>query len=208
MFAWLVVYGSSLQAQDPARFNREVAEIAASHRGQTAEVVLLGSSSIKIWSECHACLAEFSVINSGFGGSQTSDLLAHWRVLTVEHNPDLICIYEGDNDLAAGEHPDSIMLEMVQLVGEIRAEWPEIRLFLVGPKPSPSRMHLAEAYQRLNGLMLDYCEQQELGFIDTWNALQVNGEVPQEWFQADRLHLNDAGYARWCEAFRSSLELE
>lgn len=196
---------SSARAQDPARFNKEVAEIAASHRGQKADVVLLGSSSVKMWKDCHACLEEYTVINSGFGGSQTSDLLVHWPVLTLEHQPKIVFVYEGDNDLAAGENPDSIILEMKQWVEQAQEAMPQTLIILVGAKPSPSRLQFEEQYFQFNDLLYALCEEMGLGYVDTWGALADYGAVREEYFLADRLHLNADGYVHWCEAFRRTL---
>lgn len=196
---------SSAMAQDPARFNKEVAEIAASHRGQKADVVLLGSSSVKMWNDCHTCLEEYTVINSGFGGSQTSDLLVHWPVLTLEHEPKIVFVYEGDNDLAAGESPDSIILEMKQWVEQAQEAMPQTLIILVGAKPSPSRLRFEEQYFQFNDLLYALCEEMGLGYVDTWGALADYGAVREEYFLADRLHLNADGYARWCGAFRRTL---
>jgi lysophospholipase L1-like esterase len=204
---WLILgfSAASLQAQDPARFNNEVAEIAASHRGQKADVVLLGSSSVKMWKDCHTCLEEYTVINSGFGGSQTSDLLVHWPVLTLEHEPKIVFVYEGDNDLAAGEHPDSIILEMKRWVEQAQEAMPNALLILVGAKPSPSRLQFEEQYFQYNDLLYALCEEMGLGYVDTWGALADYGAVREEYFLADRLHLNADGYVHWCEAFRRTL---
>jgi lysophospholipase L1-like esterase len=204
---WLMVgfMASSARAQDPARFNKEVAEIAASHRGQKADVVLLGSSSVKMWKDCHACLEEYTVINSGFGGSQTSDLLVHWPVLTLEHQPKIVFVYEGDNDLAAGENPDSIILEMKQWVEQAQEAMPQTLIILVGAKPSPSRLQFEEQYFQFNDLLYALCEEMGLGYVDTWGALADYGAVREEYFLADRLHLNADGYVHWCEAFRRTL---
>lgn len=204
---WLMVgfMASSARAQDPARFNKEVAEIAASHRGQKADVVLLGSSSVKMWKDCHACLEEYTVINSGFGGSQTSDLLVHWPVLTLEHQPKIVFVYEGDNDLATGENPDSIILEMKQWVEQAQEAMPQTLIILVGAKPSPSRLQFEEQYFQFNDLLYALCEEMGLGYVDTWGALADYGAVREEYFLADRLHLNADGYVHWCEAFRRTL---
>ncbi|MDA1112329.1 MAG: GDSL-type esterase/lipase family protein [Bacteroidetes bacterium] len=196
---------SSAMAQDPARFNKEVAGIASSHRGQKADVVLLGSSSVKMWQDCHECLQEYTVINSGFGGSQTSDLLVHWPVLTLEHEPKIVFVYEGDNDLAAGESPDSIILEMKQWVEQAQEAMPQTLIILVGAKPSPSRLRFEEQYFQFNDLLYALCEEMGLGYVDTWGALADYGAVREEYFLADRLHLNADGYVHWCEAFRRTL---
>ena len=201
----LALAASCLKAQDPARFNKEVAEIAASHRGQKADVVLLGSSSVKMWKDCHACLEEYTVINSGFGGSQTSDLLVHWPVLTLEHEPKIVFVYEGDNDLAAGESPDSIIAEMKQWVEQAQEAMPQTLIILVGAKPSPSRLQFEEQYFQFNDLLYALCEEMGLGYVDTWGALADYGAVREEYFLADRLHLNADGYVHWCEAFRRTL---
>jgi hypothetical protein len=56
-------------------------------------------------SECGKMLQsyfpEYNVINNGFGGSHFSDLLYFYHEMIVKPAPEILFIYEGDNDIAS-----------------------------------------------------------------------------------------------------------
>ncbi|MEX0273689.1 MAG: G-D-S-L family lipolytic protein, partial [Flavobacteriaceae bacterium] len=66
-------------AQDPNRFLGEVTAISQKYdslwNGTQETYVFTGSSSIRFWEDLEAHFPDRQIINSGFGGSQTSDLL-------------------------------------------------------------------------------------------------------------------------------------
>jgi hypothetical protein len=74
----------------------------------TEQVLLVGSSTFRLWFTYKEDLAGFPVINRGFGGSQMSDLNFYFERIVTKYNPKVILVYEGDNDLAAGESPLSV----------------------------------------------------------------------------------------------------
>ena len=80
-------------------------QIAATHtqvsrlEGEKPRLVMLGSSSFRFWPATDTVFSHFDVVNAGFGGSCFQDV---WRLrdtLIYALNPDVLLIYEGDNDV-------------------------------------------------------------------------------------------------------------
>ena len=65
-------------------------------------LLLTGSSSIRLWPDAAEAFPQFDLINAGFGGSCYSDLWALRDTLLFAFEPDVVVIYEGDNDLSDG----------------------------------------------------------------------------------------------------------
>ena len=52
-----------------------------------------------MWKNVEEISGQHNIINTGFGGSTAKDLLGYTDPLILDHNPDQVFIYEGDNDI-------------------------------------------------------------------------------------------------------------
>ena len=66
-----------LLAQDPLRFEKDVEELTLADTSIDKKDIILftGSSSIRIWSDIQSYFPGHNIVNKGFGGSETTDLL-------------------------------------------------------------------------------------------------------------------------------------
>ena len=189
-----------LQAQDPHRFDKEIDSLKQLPIPEAENLaVFTGSSSIRLWEGLTSDCKHLTIVNTGFGGSQTSDLLYFLDELVLRYKAPKVFIYEGDNDINAGKSPDSIMVSMKQLVSKIQAVEPDAQIYLISAKPSPSRWHLKACYEELNSLLKVYCESKpKLSYLDVWQVmLDEKGRPKPTIFVADSLHMNEKGYALW-----------
>ena len=170
-------------------------------------VLFVGSSSIRLWPNLPTAFPGWNVINRGFGGSQMGDLLHFFDRLVPIHRPSLILVYEGDNDLAAGLSPNQVALQFEEFLAKCHRQLPETRIVLMAVKPSPLRWSLLAVQQDFN-LRLQHLAGEHPGvlFLDMAGPLLGPSGLPRpEFFQADRLHLNDQGYAVWQSVVSSFL---
>lgn len=191
-----------LQAQDPSRFEEEVRDIGARYDSlwdpSRETVVFTGSSSIRIWRDLQERFPEKQIVNSGFGGSQASDLLAYSGELILRYRPSLVFIYEGDNDIHDSRKPRDILRVMRRIITRIRAEDPETRIVLIGAKPSLVRWHLKRAYKKLNRKFSRLCRKDPgLEYADVWKGMLDGKTVREDLFLEDGLHMNAKGYDIW-----------
>ena len=171
-------------------------------------ILFTGSSSIAMWKGLEEAFPEHAVLNRGFGGSEFSDLLYYTDRIVYPYQPSKIFIYEGDNDLAAGESLESIMSEAKRLREEIRRELPNTSVIFIAAKPSLSRWHLKEKYEALNKALKEYAEETEkTEFADVWTAMMgSDGKVREDLFLEDDLHMNEKGYEIWKKVLLPYLE--
>ena len=193
---------SSLQAQDPLRFEQEIEQLKKKSFSTTAEgpkLVFAGSSSIRMWTDLEAAFPEHRVINMGFGGSQMSDLLYFLPDLVIRHQPERVYIYEGDNDLADDKSIKEVMTNTNAVIAALRASLPGVQIYFISPKPSISRWNLRKKYVKLNKRLDKLCAKyKDLSFIDVWNPmLTPDGKLRPDLFIEDGLHMTADGYAIW-----------
>ena len=201
-FVLLLFLLESIHAQDPGRFNKEIKELTGKeyHFDNNKPVLLFaGSSSIRKWNNIESSFPEYNVIKNGFGGSQFSDLIFFYNKLIAPYKPDVILIYEGDNDVAAGKETSDIIKDAKQLLSMIRNDFPETPMVFISAKPSVSRWELKKEYEKVNKKLKKLCSKtQNTYYADVWNAmLNSNGNVRDDIFVSDDLHMNDKGYELW-----------
>ncbi len=223
VLALIVLYPSSSQTfaqgqapfipdPDPARF----AEAMSAFRATDAvspppkgAIVCTGSSSMRMWHpRIEADLPGLTLIPRGFGGSHYTDVIRYLDVLVLKHAPRALLLYEGDNDAAYGKSPERIFHDFKYLVERCREALPELRIYVIGAKPSSARWDIAEKMQAANAKIEAYCQAQEgFTYIDVWPFLLGDkGEPRRELLMEDMLHLNEAGYDQWSKAIAPVLQ--
>lgn len=175
---------------------------------QTGGAVFTGSSSIRMWSTLEKDFPKNAIINTGFGGSQTHELLEYLEELVINFSPSKVFIYEGDNDVNAGKSNNKILEEHHEIISKIKERLPETELYIISAKPSPSRWSLKDTYLQLNEEMRKFCSSQEqVTFIDVWTPMMdKTGNPNPKLFIEDNLHMNSKGYKIWKKAVKPHLK--
>jgi len=189
-------------SQDPSRFKTEIDTINkkyVSREGSRDLILFTGSSSVRRWENVQEYFPGKNIINTGFGGSQMSDLIRLADQVIFRYKPIQVFIYEGDNDLAAGEKPGDIIREADSLIMMIHKRLPQTEIVIISAKPSPVRWKLKEEYLNLNSMFskLD-SEYEYVKYIDLWTPLiGSSGRPVSEYYIKDSLHINSLGYDKW-----------
>lgn len=195
-----------LFCQSPERFQKEYdaflekdIRILSEEGSLSTDCLFVGSSSIRFWTSLPEDYPDVKLLNRGFGGSHMSDLLAMRDSLISKYKPKKIFIYEGDNDIADGEHIAEIRYETEQLLAYIFDKLPQADVYLLAAKPSILRWGFLEEYQELNREFLKLSlMNDQVHFIDIWTPMiDHEGEVLQDIFIGDNLHMNNKGYDIW-----------
>ena len=188
------------------------ARIAVIHRqaeqlpGNRPTLLLTGSSSVRLWLDAPGAFPQFDVINAGFGGSCYSDLWALRDTLLFAFEPDVVVVYEGDNDLSDGLPQSDILSSAHALFADIAQRLPETRVVVLAPKPSLARRHLVEECVSLTKALGQEAQRHGFTFVNFWDAMHLpDGTLNDTLFVADGLHLNREGYALWVSEMRRAL---
>ena len=172
-------------------------------------ILFLGASTTRLWKSLARDFPEYTVINRGFGGSQTSDAVFFADRIAIPYKPRLIVLQEGGNDINAGKTPEQVLSDFIAFADKVRAKLPHVRIAFTSLNPSPARWFQAEAQKKANQLVKEYVAKgQNLDFIDLWDAfLGPDGQPQAELFVADRLHNNEAGYKVRADLVRPHLSV-
>jgi len=171
-------------------------------------VLFVGSSSIRRWKTLAQDFPGTAVINRGFGGSIIAESTLHAPRIIFPYHPRRIVFYAGENDVASGASPAQVLADLKVFVATVRAQLPRVPIDFISIKPSPIRWSLADQFKAANALVREYAEQTaQIRYIDIWPSLLGRDGAPRpELFDADRLHLNGAGYRLWRDIIRPGVE--
>lgn len=200
-----------LSAQDPQRFAEEVEQISIKYDtlwdSNRETIVFTGSSSIRLWEGLEKSFPDHQIVNSGFGGSFTTDLLEYIEPLVLRFKPKMVFIYEGDNDVEGGVRPNKILRSTHEVISQIRQQGYAEAIVIISAKPSLERWHLRRKYRRLNRKYAKLCEKDSLlKFADIWNPMLNGKKLKKDLFIEDGLHMNNKGYTIWYEVLKNYVD--
>ncbi len=200
---------ASLQsfAQTENVFTNEVKDITVKYdsiwNSYKETIVFTGSSSVRLWGDLKEKFPDHQIINSGFGGSQASDLLFFIDELILSYNPKKVFIYEGDNDLWAKKSPTDVLNTTTEIIRRIKAKNASTQVILISAKPSISRWKIRNKYRRLNRKMNRFVKSDPtLFYVDVWKPMLNKRKLKTDIFIEDGLHMNQKGYDIWYDAMK------
>jgi lysophospholipase L1-like esterase len=213
-FTICIVFSSTLYAQENEEteylrqaetFADEVAQIAniPVPTWDSGIIVFTGSSSVRLWRSAGLLSKGSPIINTGFGGSTAFGLNHYLEDLVLRYDPKQVFIYEGDNDIAAGRDTRTILEHLDTIFTRIWEHNPETEIVYIAAKPSPLRWELYKEYEALNKAIERRAKKEDrLVFADIYSPMLKKGQVREDLFVEDRLHMNSVGYAIWAEIIR------
>ena len=147
------------------------------------------------------------VLNRGFGGAQISHVIYHFEEIIKPYEPKAIVFFCGTNDLTALKTPEETVHDFQKFLSLIRKEFGNIKVYMIGIKPSVERFYLDEEEKIFNNsIKLLASEDAYLEYIDIWDSmLSEDGSRMPELYVEDGLHMNKKGYEVWTKLVRKSL---
>ena len=167
-------------------------------------ILFIGSSSFTKWQDVNDYFPEYTIINRGFGGSTLVDVIRYAYDIILPYEPKQVLIYCGENDLASQENisPEEVLHRVKTLFNIIRTNLPDATIDYVSIKPSPVRASIQDRVKIANKEIRAFLKtQKNAGYIDIYDAmLDSNGNMREELYLSDRLHMKPEGYAIWKKA--------
>lgn len=173
-------------------------------------IVAVGSSSIRRWETAWQALAPWGVYQRGIGGAVLADVVAHIDRLVLAHEPSMVLLFAGTNDVAGGASSDAVVDAWRCVVTRIWQAQGPTPVHYIGITPTPARWNLWSVAEEANAqIARDAVAQPLLGYIDVPSRLLATappGSPPEaRYFDDDGLHLSAEGYAVWDEAIRTAV---
>ena len=198
--------GVILQAQDKPAFYDDIQKFKTEDVQNPPvknAILFVGSSSFTMWKDVDAYFPEKIIINRGFGGSSLSDLNRYHEELLTPYQPKQIVIYCGENDFASdsGVSVHEVFNRYKAFYSYIRSYYPTVEVTYISTKMSPSRKHLWPKFEELNSLIKSFMRKEKNAcYVDITKVMQDSkGNVREDIFLEDMLHIKPAGYQLWAK---------
>lgn len=183
--------------------------------GQTEQysddaVIFAGSSSIRLWKTLAEDMKPYNVIQRGYGGAKLSDYAVYaGKIFSPLPGRALVLFIA--NDITGSEKdksPEEVKKLFLNVVKTFRKNHTGAPVFWIQITPTTSRWEAWPKIKEANELIRQTCEKgKNLYFIRTDQAfLNEKGTPRDEYFVADKLHLNQDGYRIWTEIIRKELD--
>ncbi len=170
-------------------------------------VVFVGSSSIRLWKTLARDFPEYQVLNRGFGGSELADSVAFAERIIFPHEPRMVVLYAGGNDINNGKSAQQVFADFQIFVAKLRGRLSELEIAYISIAGNPARWAQVEKVREANRLIEEYAKQTKgVRFINVFSQmLGADGLPKPDIFVADKLHMNAEGYKIWAEVVRPFL---
>jgi lysophospholipase L1-like esterase len=202
-------------SEDPLVWEKQIRAFERTERKRPAPkgaVVFAGSSTIRFWGSLAQDMAPLPAVQRGFGGAKVNDVIHYMDRLITPHDPSMVVLYIGSNDLLdfGGNRPKSVEEMQVlydTLLTRLHDRVPEARIIVLATFPSPLNARRAAQIEAVNEYVRKTAENTAwLDLINGTAALSTpGGEPDRSLFRFDRVHLNKKGYERWAQILRPKL---
>lgn len=173
-------------------------------------VMFAGSSSIRLWSTLNQDMAPYHVIQRGYGGAKLSDYAIFADRIFSPHPCKALVLFIGNDIIGTPQDktPEEVRKLFLNLLKTFRKSHPSSPVFWIEITPTSSRWKVWQQIMKANDLIRKECENhRNTYFIKTSFAfLNEKGLPKDEFFAADKLHLNSVGYKIWTALIKNELD--
>lgn len=192
------------------RFEKEIEAFERQDKRSDSEkidVLFVGSSSIRMWATLREDMQPFKVLNRGFGGATTAEVLQYYNRIIQPHQPEIFVIYVGENDIAEGVKPDETAHLNALLFNKIEQDFSGSKIIYISMKPSIARWNLWTDFQEGNQKIEDLCHSNpDWHYIESADMMLNRDEtIRRDIFIEDGLHMNEKGYKIWTEVVKNKI---
>ena len=217
LLAWLPLLFLSVFAADKptafssAKYDKDIAAFEAADKANPPPqhaVLLSGASTFRRWSKAAEALHGFPVINRGFGGSKTTEVLGYMDRITLPYHPRVVLFHCGSNDLNAGDTAEAVAGRIREYLTRLRQDNPNCAFILLSTTHAPSRRKAWDAMKQADALFQQIAKSEKgVTYLDINPALnQPDGEPRPGVYASDALHPSDLGYDGITALLRPALE--
>ena len=129
-------------------------------------------------------------LNRAIGNSQLVDIARYLSWTPVQHHPQHILLYAGENDLAQSKPAQQVAAEYMALLEQLMAHYPAAHIHILAIKHSPARQQHWLTFDEVNAKLQAYATLQPQLHYYANNLQRVD-------FSADGIHLTGEGYRRF-----------
>lgn len=182
-----------------------------------AKIILFGDSITAGWSEegisdeltrrVAQAFPEDNVINAGIPGDTTEDALKRIEEHVLKHNPDIVTLFFGANDVATHRlvTRQKYIANMDKLISDIGRE----KVIVFGTAHTVQKVRKFDRptarIEKYVASLEEFCQEGNLPFINVLNQMRAL-QREDDWIQPDGLHFSTYGYEQLAKLFNKGIQ--
>lgn len=182
----------------PERFAKDIAAFAK-ETPEKGGIVFTGSSSIRRWKTLKEDFPGLPVLNRGFGGSVANDLVVYADTVVLRHEPKILVVYTGSNDINAKLTVDETLADYTKFLDLVHEKLPATKVIINSVKIAQKRVDQIPQVHALNAKLEAWAKGKDwVRYLATSDYLaDEKGQPIRKYYVEDLLHLSPEGYAKW-----------
>lgn len=186
-------------AERPLRMAKDIAAFEAQDKANPPPrhaLLFSGASTLRMWKNLAEEMKPYPVINRGFGGSYTTEVLGYMDRITLPYHPRVVVYQCGGNDINAGDPAAAPIGRIREYLARLRKENPDCAVVFMATTRAPSRKAKWAELDDYNRQLLQLVKEgANLWYVDINPALNLpNGEGKPGHYLKDNLHPDVEGY--------------
>lgn len=200
------------------RFEAEI-ELLEKKPIEKNKILFYGNSYFAYWKDINKQFADFygenAIINHGFGGATSAELLYYYHRLVIPYTPKILFWTEGANDFEQGYSVTESFNNAVCVFNQAKAA--NIKLILLSAIETPKAFTLCDLdfinkSREYSKLLENYANENNCVFIDIQPFFYETGYIgnPDKFrniFREDLTHLNNEGYIQFAGYIKEKLKI-
>lgn len=182
----------------PERFAKDITAFAK-ETPEKGGIVFTGSSSIRRWKTLKEDFPGLPVLNRGFGGSVANDLIVYADTVVLRHEPKILVVYTGSNDINAKLSVDEALADYTKFLDLVHEKLPATKVIINSVKIAQKRVDQIPQVHALNAKLEAWAKGKDwVRYLATSDYLaDEKGQPIRKYYVEDLLHLSPEGYAKW-----------
>lgn len=190
-------------------YRSDIKELAKKHPYEEYQgyILFYGASNFRLWKTMEEDMAEYKVINHGFGGSTDVDMVHYANTAAFPYEPAIIVFQTGSNDYGGLEGTDAEKVEKcmafkVQMFSGFHEILPDAKFLIMSGLLNPGRSELLELTQEINARLEALAEETDyIYFADASDMTWDGTSFREDLFIEDGIHLTHEGQMLWLENY-------
>lgn len=169
--------------------------------------ILLTGDSITEGFNTKMYLPEFSIVNKGVSGNNSNDLINRLETDLLAHNPEIVFILIGTNDLAQGFSDAETINNIKNIVEKISSQLNKCKIYLTSILPTRNNeLRPNDRIKQFNKKLEETAVKLNVGYLNLYPLFKDEEDQLRKEFTDDGLHLNESAYKTWAKYLKELLE--
>lgn len=171
----------------------------------TNDIVFIGDSITEKGDDWGRRFGSARVRNRGIAGDVTAGVLQRLGEI-YEYQAAAVFIMIGVNDINASGKSDKFVVDNInKIVSEIRKNSPKTKIYVQSLLPT-SKEDVSKTLRSVNSTLRMNAQKNGYAFINLYNDFADDNKTLRKEFTNDGIHLTEAGYAKWVEKVKPTID--